>query len=379
MYDGHHHPSIRFLADAFPQWKCFASAGQVSRSSICAVLTAVLVLVANGTSPSSVMAQQAQAASDEAELQRFEAQHVGMGVRFRIVGYGNDEDIARQAVRAAFDRIDELNRIFSDYDPKSEIRQLIELPTGKFHSVSPELASLLVTSAEIHDSSGGAFDVSVGPLSKIWREAREKKRLPEEQVITDAAKCVGMNLITVNPSSAEVRISKDGVSLDFGGIAKGYAADEALRVLREAGIEYALVDASGDITFGTPPPTRTHWNAEVARLEADGKPSRRIAVKEGAIATSGDAWQYIELEGKRFSHILDPRTGWPIEGRSSVTVIAPTGTQADAWASAFSVMGHEKGVELANELDGIEVLFVILIEGTAKTFESSGFQDFDAK
>jgi len=313
------------------------------------------------------------------ELQRFEAQRVAMGVLFKIVGYASSETQARDAAEAAFGRIEELNAIFSDYDPESEARRLtLDQRPETWLGVSPEMYFVLKRAKEINSRSGQAFDITVGPLSKLWREVRRQRELPVEQTLAQAQAKVSMEHLEIHPTDHRVRIRVPEVRLDFGGIAKGYAADEALRVLAAHGIDSALIDASGDVSFSNPPPDRESWYAQVAPLQKDGPPARRLALRQMAVATSGDAWQFVELEGKRFSHIIDPRTGWAIQGRQSVSVIAPSGLEADAWASALSVVGIEEGLTLVEELPGVEALFVVVQGEEVLMRESSGFSRFDA-
>jgi len=159
--------------------------------------------------------------------------------------------------------------------------------------------------------------------------------------------------------------------LDLGGIAKGYAADEALRVLRKSGINRALVDAGGDIALGNPPPEKPGWRIGIAPLEADGPPSQVLLLSRVAVATSGDTWQYVQIGSRRYSHLVDPRTGLGLTDHSSVTVIAPEGITADGLASAVSVLGPEKGLKLVEATPGTAAFIVRAPEGKVQTYQSS--------
>lgn len=318
--------------------------------------------------------------TEPAELERFEAQKPAMGVLFKVVGYAENEDQARLAVGQAFERIETLNAIFSDYDPDSEISRLTRLAKpGGWQSVSPELYTVLQKARQVSEGSAGAFDVTVGPLSQFWREVRKSKMNPDPFRIEALSETVDFQAVELHPFAHLVRLSRMDLQLDFGGIAKGFAADEALKTLRTQGVDRALIDASGDISFSQPPPGRDAWVVAVAPLEQGGPPAYRLAMAGNAVATSGDAWQHVEIEGVRYSHIIDPRSGWALRGKQSVTVIAPTGTQADAWASALSVMGYKKGLELVEKLDGIEALYIVSERERVVPHASRGFDRYQAQ
>lgn len=336
--------------------------------------------VLQGQSPESPTSPSTLGRQDvERELQRFEAQRLAMGVLFKVVGYAENEDQARLAVQQAFDRVDALNGIFSDYDPESEISRLTRLAKpGVWQSVSPELYDVLVQARQVSLKSEGAFDVTVGPLSRFWRSVRKTRESPDPFQIDALNERVDFEALELHPFAHLVKLRRAGLQLDFGGIAKGFAADEAIKALQAQGIESALIDASGDISFSNPPPGRSAWGVAVAPLEKGGAPAYRLSVKGNGVATSGDAWQFVEIEGVRYSHIIDPRSGWALRGRQSVTVIAPTGVQADAWASALSVMGFERGLKLVESIEGIEALYIVAQGDQVVPHASKGFDGYIA-
>ena len=314
---------------------------------------------------------------DDSTLRRFEAQKLAMGVLFKLVGYAESEEQARFATAEAFSRIDFLNSVFSDYDPSSETSRLSrDASPGNWLGVSSDMHRVLSTSQKISKASSGAFDLTVGPLSHLWRNVRKTQSLPAIGLLEAAQQKVDAQSVEVHPFAHLVRFKRGNIDLDFGGIAKGYAADQALIVLRENGVRSALIDASGDVSFSDPPPGRSSWVVAVAPLEKNGPPVHRLSMKQNAVATSGDAWQFVEIEGVRYSHIIDPRTGWAIRGRQSVTIIGPDGAKADAWASALSVMGHQEGLTLVETLKGIEALYIVANEGAVQTYQSSGFESY---
>jgi len=189
----------------------------------------------------------------------------------------------------------------------------------------------------------------------LWHGAQETGRLPDGVAIERERRRVGYKLLLLNPRTRALRLRVPGIQLDLGGIGKGYAADEALTVLRKEGIKSVLVDAGGDIRVGSPPPGRKGWTIE---LSDSGKPGRELLLNDCAIASSGDAFQFLEIDGIRYSHIIDPRTGLGLEGPRTVTVIAPNAADADALATAVSVLGPERGFAMIGRMDGVFACYV---------------------
>lgn len=308
--------------------------------------------------------------------ERFEFTQVEMVVPIKIVLYAPDEEQAEEAAQAAFARILQLNGIMSDYDQNSELRRLGETSGhGKAVPVSPELWQVLSHAQTLSARSQGAFDVTVGPMVQLWRRARRQRELPSDERMTAARPLVGYRLLRLDPQHRAVELLEPGMRLDLGGIAKGYAADEALEVLAKRGIRSALIDAGGDVVLGDAPPGKPGWRIGVARLEVDGPPSHVLVLSRAAIATSGDRWQYVEIGGTRYSHLVDPRTGLGLTDHSSVTVVAPDGITADGLASAVSVLGPEEGLKLIEDTPGVEALIVRAPEGKIEKYESTGWRE----
>jgi len=246
--------------------------------------------------------------------------------------------------------------------------------------VSGPLWEVLRHADRLACQTDGAFDVTVGPLVKLWRRARRRKALPEPERLRRARRSVGYRHMVLDTKRRTVQLMRPDMRLDLGGIAKGYAADAALAVLARRGISRALVDASGDVAIGDPPPQRRGWRIEVARLDAKAKqPGRYLMLANCAVATSGDAFQHLAINGRRYSHILDPRTGIGLTTPSSVTIIAPDAVTADSLASAVSVLGPTAGLKLIHSRKRVEVLIVRRVAGQVKTSESPGFAKHLAK
>jgi len=286
----------------------------------------------------------------EPPMTRFEYSEVAMGIRARIVVYAASQESAERACRAAFDRIACLENITSDYRPTSELMRLCANAGGPAVAVSPELLFILRKSRELSRRSGGAFDVTVGPLVKLWRNTRQSGVLPSQQEIDAARKLVGSWKLAIDAEASTARLKIPGMQLDLGGIAKGYACDEALRVLREHGMRGALVEMGGDIAASGPPPGKKGWEIEIANATDPGH--RSLILSNAAVSSSGDTEQYVEINGRRYSHIVDPRTGLGLTDRIAVTVIAPNGVTSDGLSTAVSVLGAKKGKALIATFPG---------------------------
>lgn len=325
---------------------------------------ALLGLMAGGRTP----------LAGEPAVQRFEFVEVHMGADFRLVFYAPDADSANRAAQAAFERVAELDALLSDYEPDSELMQLCaRAGQGRAVPVSKDLWHVLERSQQLAKATDGAFDVTVGPLVRLWRQARRTRKLPDPQALQQARQAVGFELVRLLPECQSVELKQPHMRLDLGGIAMGYAADEALRVLREHGMPCALVDASGDVVVGDAPPDSAGWRIGVAPLEADQPPQRYLLLSHAAVTTSGDAFQHVEIAGQRYSHIIDPATGLGLTERRSVTVIAPDGITADSLATALCVLGPERGLKFIQKMSGVEALFLWREGDHLHTRETPGF------
>ncbi len=285
-------------------------------------------------------------------LERYQFGSFQMGTLFRIVLYAENETQALEGREAAFRRVRELDALLSDYRPDSELNRLCRAPAGTVVPVSQELFHVLRRAREISERTRGAFDVTVGPLVDLWRAARRSGRLPSDREVADARQRVGYEFVVLDEASRSVHLARDGMRLDLGGIAKGYAADEALEVLRRLGLGRALVDAGGDIRVGEPPPGEEGWR--VGRSSGRSKP---LLLSDRAVATSGDDYRFVVIEGRRYSHVLDPATGLGLTESRPVTVIARDALTADALATAGSVMSPETALRLLHGVNAIEFSF----------------------
>ena len=277
-----------------------------------------------------------------------------MGTRVRILIDAGDERQAREAAQAAFRSISRHEMVLSDYNPGSEIRLLEGLPHGQPQRASSELTSALARSFSISSKTSGAFDVTCGSLTRLWREAFKSGRLPSDEAISIAMESVGWDRVDVDEEASIVTFHERGTTIDFGGFGKGLAADAALAVLVEHGCNRSLVDIGGDLAIGDPPRGRAGWTVGIA-LDA-GTPTGKMEVANCGIATSGDSEQFLEHGGVRYSHVLDPRTGKALTTGYAVTVLAEDAATADAMASALSVLGPGSSSRLLATLDGVQVV-----------------------
>lgn len=285
--------------------------------------------------------------------QLFHIRHQQMGTQWQIKAYWPLAD-SLNAEKLSFEikyLIDSLNVIFSDYNPASELNQAVAEANRHPVSLSLPLWEVLQEAQTYARQSKGAFDISIGPLSRLWRRAFRRQVFPEREAIENAQRKV--NYRWVKLKNQQLRLKRDGMRLDLGGIAKGKTVDHIANYLLSHGVTTFLIDGGGDIRVQGQPPGATSWQVEL--------PNGQIkAMTEGAIATSGATYRYLEYKGKRYSHLIDPRSGYGVSYQGVVTVIAPTATEADAMASAFSVLNEKQGNRLRKKLKGRVLVYYFL-------------------
>ncbi len=309
-------------------------------------------------------------------LARHEYVETHMAVPFKILLYTTEPAAARRASRAAFERVEALNKTLSDYDPDSELSRLTKSAGGPPTKIGDDLFEVLSRSQEMYRRSGGAFDVTIAPVGRLWRRARRDGKLPDPALLAQARKLVGGDKLTLDRGSRTVQLAVKGMRLDVGGIAKGYAAQAALEVLKKHGITRALVASAGDIVAGDPPPGANGWRVAIAPVDpARKRPYKTLLLKNAAVSTAGDAEQFVVIDGHRYSHIIDPRTGMGVEDRASVTVVAPDGATADALETTVYLLGPEHGLALIEATPGTSAVFQRMTRDGVKVFESARFKD----
>jgi thiamine biosynthesis lipoprotein len=307
--------------------------------------------------------------------QPYEAVEPHMGTLFRIKLYAADEQQAQRAFRAAFDRIAELDDMLSDYKPDSELNRLCR--TGVHHPVKigNDLFRVISASEKLSEESGGAFDITLGPLTHLWRAARKVNRLPASQAIQEAQARCSFRKLHTDPAQHTVELDQENMQLDVGGIAKGYAADEALTVLSNLGIRSALIAASGDLAFSDAPPGETGWKIGIDSVDNAETPFIRVLrLANAAVSTSGASEQHLDANGTRYSHVIDPKTAEGLTRPITVTVIARHGIDSDGMSTAVSVLGVEHGLALIERQPGVAALIVTGDHGRMQVIESSRFR-----
>jgi FAD:protein FMN transferase len=311
-------------------------------------------------------------------LTRYEFQQAEMGVPFRIVLYASSRNAAEGAAAAAFARIKQINDVMTDYDSDSELSRLSQT-SGQNQDVpvSPELWIVLARAQDLAERSHGAFDVTVGPYVNLWRFARRQGALPDPNRLAKARAAVGYTKMQLDAQRHTVRLLVPNMRLDLGGIAKGYAVDQALRTLGHFGITNALVSGGGDMAMSGPPPDKPGWRIELPPLDAsNAPPARYLIVSHVGVSTSGDQFQRLEIDGKRYSHIVDPRTGIGLTDHRLVTVIAPDDFTADGLTKVMSVLDPKDALKFIAKIPDACVRIVRQPGEKIEVYQSRGFSQY---
>jgi thiamine biosynthesis lipoprotein len=282
-----------------------------------------------------------------------------MATTFKVAAYTDDPKKLEEVVQAIEAEALRLNLVFSDYDPNSELERWVASKATAEFALSPELFEILCISEEWNRRSDGAFDPSVGQITRMWRKRRKAKALPTEDELRFAREHSGWQHVHIDRQTRRVRIDDPEVRIDLGGIAIGYTVDRCCNMLEKSGIHCYLLDAGGDIRCGDAPPDREGWRIEVAAIEKGGEPLQQLLVRNCAITTSGDLFRFTVINGVRHGHTIDPKTGYGVPGPMAVTVIADTCLQVDVVDNVLAIMGPERGPQFLKEhLPNAEALFV---------------------
>jgi thiamine biosynthesis lipoprotein len=301
-----------------------------------------------------------------------------MGTFARIVVVAKDAATGTECVEAGLAEIRKVDELMSDYKDDSEISRVNRQAAQRAIPVSETTYEVLQKSLEFSKLTDGAFDVTLGPLVDLFHKAKKAQSAPTQEQIEQAKEKVGFEKLTLDSENRTVRFAVDGMRLDLGGIAKGYGVDKAVEAARRCGAVGVMVDIGGDVRcFGEPPEGRDHWRIGLQdpNLSVEGVSSGGLVltlkVTNAAVATSGDYQQFVLIEGKRYSHIMNRTTGMSVEGLSSVTIIADNATDADALATSVSVMGPEKGTALIEKIPNTEAI-LMTSQPNSKIIKTSG-------
>lgn len=286
-----------------------------------------------------------------AGMVRIEESRYAMGCLYSIVAWGPERARLRRAAQSALDEVDRLDRLLSNYKAESELSRINREAWPGPVTTDAETFGFLETAFEFSRRSGGAFDMTVGPLMRAWgffsgRVAGEG-RMPAEGVLREARERVGYGHVRLDPARREVSFDRAGIELDPGGIGKGYAVDRAAAVLRAAGVRSALISAGGSSVYaiGTPPGARA-WPVSIQDPLDARRTALTVRLRDNALSVSGSAEKFFEVDGVRYAHIMDPRTGWPVQGVLSVAVISERGIDGDALDNVFFVLGPDRSREV---------------------------------
>ena len=314
-----------------------------------------------------------------AQLKRFEYSQYKMGSPFNLIFYYADSAEAKRIAEKCFSLVDSLNSVYSDYIPESEVGKLKQQSVLMNLKVSDELYTMLLRSKEAWKKSGNTFDITIGALSQLWRKAKKEKRFPSPLEINKAKKLTGFENLVINTKSKTISFKKKGIQFDFGGIVKGYAAQRVIDFLNTKKITQALADAGGDIVISNPPPGKKGWTVGVNLPEQENELwDQKLELHNCSVATSGDVFRFTIHNGKKYSHIIDPRTGYGITSQRNVTVIAKDGATADWLATACSILPVEKALELVKK-EKASLLIASLKNGKIIINKSEKFDDFFQK
>lgn len=291
-----------------------------------------------------------------APLRRYAYARNAMGSEFNLVFYAPSDSLAKVASDSAFARIQLLNNLLSDYLDGSEVNRLSETAgTGQRFYASVILFDILEKSKYLSAKTNGAFDVTVGPIVQLWRRAIRRNYFPDKSQLKEARDAVGYRFVRLRAEDRSVVLKRKKMRIDFGAIGKGYAADDVLKVLKSFGIDRAFLDAGGDLAIGDAPPEKEGWRIEVSSGGGDTTATHILTLKNCGVATSGSTYRHFDYKGVRYSHIVSPYTGVGLTTHTRTTVITQNGTDADALATAFSVLGIKKSQKVAKRLKGVEV------------------------
>jgi thiamine biosynthesis lipoprotein len=311
-------------------------------------------------------------------VQRVDSRAGVMGTLFVVEVAAPDDTTALSACRAAWVKIRALEETLSTWIPDSLLSHVNREAGRAPVVVDAETFDLLVLSGQHHELTGGTFDPTVGPLLRVWRPLAKLRKMPTSEEVAAAQALVGFGQVSLNPAGRTVSFAQEGVSLNLGGIAKGYAADLAAECALEAGASACRVNAGGDLVArGAPPWSPGGFTVEIRDplgSPADTLSGRTFTLLDRGVATSGNYERFTMVGDQRFSHILDPRTGRPVtDSVLQVTVIAPTGTEADALATALTVLGPDAGLRLAEKLPDVEAVFFAKSGAGLESRATSGF------
>ncbi len=294
-----------------------------------------------------------------------------MGCRFDITVVANDSSLANTYIDTAVAEITRIEKLISSWDPKSQTSEIIRNAGLKPVKVDAELFDLINRALGISKLTDGAFDISYAAMDHIWKFDGSMTEMPSEEEITASIAKVGFRNIVLDKEKGTVFLKRSGMKIGFGAIGKGYAADKAKALLISKGVSAGIINASGDMNTWGKRANGESWKVAITNPLDKKKAYGLLPITNGAVVTSGNYEKFVSFDGKRFSHIIDPRTGYPSSGILSVTVFAPKAELADALATSVFVMNIEVGLNRINQLPNIEC---IIIDDSGNIFTSDNIK-----
>jgi len=281
-----------------------------------------------------------------------------MGSRFDITVVADNETQGNGYIDLAVAEIKRIETMISSWDEQSETSAIIRNAGKNPVKTDKELYDLITRAIKISELTSGAFDITYASMDKIWKYDGSMTKLPSEEEVSKSVSKVGFRNIVLNPEQQTVFLKNEDMRIGFGAIGKGFAADKAKTLLVEKGVDAGIINASGDLTTWGTQPDGSPWMVGITNPLNKNKIFSWFPLDNNAVVTSGNYEKYVEFNGKRYTHIIDPRTGWPVTGLTSATVFAPKAELADALATSVFVMGIETGLDFINQLPGIECVIV---------------------
>lgn len=294
-----------------------------------------------------------------------------MGSRFEITVVAKDSAEANNYIDLAVGEITRIEKLISSWDPASQTSEINRNAGIKPVKVDEELYNLVQRSVEISKLTDGAFDISFASMDKIWKFDGSMTEMPSEEAIKQSVAKIGYQNIILDPENFTVFLKLEGMKIGFGGIGKGYAADKAKILLMEKGVSAGIINASGDMNTWGKQPDGEFWKVAITNPMDKNKAFALLPLNENAVVTSGNYEKYVTFNNIRYTHIINPRTGYPATGIISATVFAPKAEIADALATSIFVMGRDVGIDFINQLPKIEC---IIIDEKGEIFTSKNIE-----
>jgi FAD:protein FMN transferase len=294
-----------------------------------------------------------------------------MGSRFDITVVAKDETQGNGYIDMAVNEISRIEKMISSWDPESETSRIIKNAGIQPVKVDKELFDLISRAVKISELTDGAFDITYASMDRIWKFDGSMNILPSEDQIAQSISKVGYKNMILDKEHQTVFLKNKGMRIGFGAIGKGFAADKAKQLLISKGVKAGIMNASGDLTTWGTQPDGSSWMVGITNPLNKDKVFSWFPLDDNAVVTSGNYEKFVEIDGKKYTHIIDPRTGWPVSGLNSVTVFAPKAELADALATSVFVMGLDTGLDFINQLPGVEC---VIVDDNGKIFKSENIK-----